>query len=82
MIPLSVRLFAILREHAGRDRLELEVPDGTTAGSLKTLVREAVPALGPYLEATRVAVNLTFAAADQPIAVGDDVALIPPVGGG
>lgn len=79
---MKIRLFAVLREHAGQDGLDLDVPAGTTAGALKELVRTAVPALGPYLDATRVAVNLAFAPADQPIQPADDVALIPPVGGG
>jgi molybdopterin synthase catalytic subunit len=82
MISLELRLFAILREHAGRDRLTLEVPEGTTAGALKDMVRAAAPALGPYMDATRVAVNLAFAPADQVLTATDDVALIPPVGGG
>lgn len=79
---LQVKLFAALREHAGAERLQLDVPDGTTADGLKRLVRGVEPALAPYLEATRVAVNLAFALPDQVLQAGDDVALIPPVGGG
>ncbi|MDB5096475.1 MAG: moaE [Cyanobacteria bacterium RYN_339] len=82
MPTLHVRLFAILREHAGQDRLELDVPAGTTTAQLKELVRTAAPGLGPYMDATRVAVNLAFAPPEQVLAPGDDVALIPPVGGG
>jgi molybdopterin synthase catalytic subunit len=80
--PLEVRLFAALREHAGLERLKLDVPAGTTAAGLMPLVREAAPALGPYLAATRVAVNLEFALEDRVLEPGNDVALIPPVGGG
>ena len=81
-VHLNIRLFAVLREHAGTDGLALSVPVGTSVKRLLVLVREAAPALGPYLEATRVAVNLAFAPPEQELKHGDDVALIPPVGGG
>ncbi len=80
--PLSVRLFALIREKVGREAIALEVPAGTTVGALAGRLRAAEPAVAPYLEASRVAVNLTFARPDQVLAPGDDVALIPPVGGG
>lgn len=81
-LALTVRLFALIREKVGREAIALEVPAGTTVGELGARLREAEPAVAPYLEASRVAVNLAFAPKDQVLAAGDDVALIPPVGGG
>jgi molybdopterin converting factor subunit 1 len=81
-LALRVKLFAGLKEKAGRDHLELSVPDGTTVADLKGHVRRAAPELAPYLEATRVAVNLAFAPASQALGANDEVALIPPVSGG
>ena len=80
---VSVRLFAILRERAGRDRIELELADGAT-------VADALGALGAReelagaLDRLRVvmAVNREYAPADHPLREGDEVALIPPVSGG
>ena len=78
---VSVRLFAGLRERAGTDRLEIELPDdarvadvlaamaGTPVGALRD--RECV-----------VAVNRDYAGADTPVRAGDEVALVPPVSGG
>lgn len=80
--PLRVRLFALIREKVGREAIALELPAGTTVGELGACLRAAEPAVAPYLEASRVAVNLAFARPDQVLAPGDDVALIPPVGGG
>lgn len=80
--PLEVRLFALIREKVGRETISLDVPDGTTVRGLAPLLRAAEPAVAPYLEASRVAVNLAFAPPDQALAPGDAVALIPPVGGG
>ena len=79
---LTVRLFAALKEKAGRDSVTIALPAGTTVGRLAALVRAAEPSLAPFLAATRVAVNLTFASDEQVLQPGDDVALIPPVSGG
>ena len=79
---LEVRLFALIREKVGREAIALSVPTGTTVGELAARLRAAEPAVAPYLEASRVAVNLAFARPDRVLAPGDDVALIPPVGGG
>lgn len=81
-IALNVRLFALIREKVGRDAIAVTVPAGTTVRDLPARLREAEPLVAPFLEASRVAVNLAFAPPDQALAAGDDVALIPPVGGG
>lgn len=80
--PLEVRLFALIREKVGREMIALDVPAGTTVKGLAALLRVAEPAVAPYLEASRVAVNLAFAPRGQVLVPGDAVALIPPVGGG
>jgi molybdopterin synthase catalytic subunit len=41
-----------------------------------------VPSIGPLVKMVRVAVNEEFAAPDQRVRAGDEVALIPPVSGG
>jgi molybdopterin synthase catalytic subunit len=82
-MTVVVRLFAILRERAGRDSVDLELPEGATvADALAAL------ALGPPLAETlarlpvRMAVNHEYASLDDPIAAGDELALIPPISGG
>jgi molybdopterin converting factor subunit 1 len=73
-----VRLFAGLRERAGTAERGLELPDGATVAAVW-------PALG--LEDDEpvgllYAVNKEYANREQPLADGDEVALIPPVSGG
>jgi molybdopterin synthase catalytic subunit/molybdopterin converting factor small subunit len=72
---VTVRLFAGLRELAGRSSLELE---GVTS------VADVWPqlGLGDEPDGLLYAVNREYAAADRPLADGDEVALIPPVSGG
>jgi molybdopterin synthase catalytic subunit len=80
-VTVSVRLFAGLRERAGTDRLELDLPDGATVGELlEALAGTPVGPLGP--RQCVVAINREYADAGQPIAAGDEVALVPPVSGG
>jgi molybdopterin converting factor subunit 1 len=80
-MTVSVRLFAGLRERAGTDRLEVELPDGATVGELlDALAGTPVGPIGP--RQCVVAINREYADAGQPIAAGDEVALVPPVSGG
>jgi MoaE-MoaD fusion protein len=74
---VSVRLFAALRERAGADQVELELPDGA-------LVRDALAQIQSLTEDVRVvmAVNHEYADADTELHGDDELALIPPVSGG
>jgi MoaE-MoaD fusion protein len=79
MTPMTVRvrLFAMLRERAGADELELELPDGAR-------VADALARLGALAEGVPLvmAVNREYAREDEPLDPGDELALIPPVSGG
>jgi molybdopterin converting factor subunit 1 len=78
---VSVRLFAGLRERAGTDRLEVELPDGArVADVLAAMASTPVGALRD--RECVVAVNREYAGADAPVRAGDEVALVPPVSGG
>jgi molybdopterin synthase catalytic subunit len=78
---VSVRLFAGLRERAGTDRLEVELPDDAcVADVLAAMASTPIGALRP--RECVVAVNREYATADEPVHAGDEVALVPPVSGG
>ena len=82
-MEVEVRLFAVFRERAGRDRLTLELPDGADVGAaLESLGRR--PELAELIAAmpVRAAVNREYVGDDAPLADGDELALIPPVSGG
>jgi len=76
-MKVRVRLFAGLRDRAGTDEVELDLPDGACVG-------DAVERLADVAGDVRVvmAVNREYAAADSPLSPGDELALIPPVSGG
>jgi MoaE-MoaD fusion protein len=80
---VRVRLFAILRQRAGRDSVEVELADGATvADALAALSRE--PSLSELIDRlpVRMAVNREYADASTPLGPEDELALIPPISGG
>src|SRR5438270_5628429 len=76
-MQVRVRLFASLRERAGREVMELELPDDAR-------VADAVQRLHDLLDGVPVvmAVNQEYAGQEIALHPGDELALIPPVSGG
>jgi MoaE-MoaD fusion protein len=78
---VSVRLFAGLRERAGADRIDVELPENArVADVLLAMAGTPVGELRP--RECVVAVNREYADAHEPVRAGDEVALVPPVSGG
>ena len=74
---VRIRLFAMLRERAGRDELELELPDGARVADALAALDHLAGGLSLVL-----AVNREYAPPDAVLRAGDELALIPPVSGG
>ena len=80
---VHVRLFAMLRERAGKGSVEVELDEGAT-------VEDALEAIGRQHNLddliarmpVTMAVNRDYAEAKHPLSEGDELALIPPVSGG
>lgn len=83
---IQIRFFAALRERAGRDLLELSLPEGVgTVAELVDWLMDSDATLARALEATphrMVAVNEVLCGEDAAVEEGDVVALFPPVTGG
>jgi MoaE-MoaD fusion protein len=80
-MKVTVRLFAGLRERAGGQHVDVELPDGASVGDL--LAAMASTPVG-RLEPGQcvVAINREYAPASAVVRAEDEVALIPPVSGG
>lgn len=80
---ITVKLFAVLKECAGRDELTFNVPAGTVSDLLGSISREH-PALADFLTPGRllISINQELVMMDAPIKDGDEVALMPPFSGG
>lgn len=82
-MQLDVKLFAVCRERAGKERVSVKVEGARpTVATLLEALAQAEPGLAPVLPACRVALNQAFARPDQEISSSDEIAIIPPVSGG
>jgi MoaE-MoaD fusion protein len=82
MINVEVRLYATLKDRAGRGRIVVAVEEPATVEKLTTAIAETYPALAPALPVALVAVNKAFAGPETAVRAEDDVAIFPPVSGG
>jgi len=74
-VVVTVRLFAGLRERAGADRVQVELPDGARVADLLAAM-EVAP------RSCVVAINREYADEASLVRESDEVALVPPVSGG
>lgn len=74
----------MLRERAGADVVEVDLPEGATVADALRGVGEQHAALAPVLDSLAIvmAVNREYADPATPLSDGDELALIPPVSGG
>lgn len=82
MIHVRVRLFAVLCDACGVDRLDLDLPDGATSRQAVEAAVARHPALSAWLARCGVAVNQEYVGESVGLREGDEIALIPPVSGG
>ncbi len=79
---IHLLVFAGLRELLQAPERGLDLPDGALiADAWRALARE-YPAIDAERRSTRVARNGRIASFDDELAEGDELALLPPVGGG
>lgn len=78
----TVRLFGPARDAAGAGEVVVRVADPATAGGVVEAVALSHPDLADLLPRSRVAVNRAYVAAGTPVRPEDEIAVLPPVGGG
>lgn len=79
---IRVRFFAILKDRAGRDSVELDLSPGATVADALTLLADSESELVTWLPKVAPAVNREYVSRDRVLNDGDELALIPPVSGG
>lgn len=77
-----VYLFAGARQRVGAKAVAVRLPDGATVAELKRALAEAHPELAPMMPGLRIALGDEYAADEQAITPGVEIAVIPPVSGG
>ncbi len=81
-MKITIRLFANFSELLQKDSLIAELPVDSTIGDLRKYLYETLPDVSALLDKTMVAVNREYADNARVVHEGDEIALIPPVGGG
>lgn len=81
-IQVKVKFFAAPREALGADAIALSVPVNSTVQDLIILLTEQYPLLRSYTRFLSVAVNRAYVGMQTELHEGDEVACLPPVGGG
>lgn len=79
---VHVNFFSYLKELSGVDRIEQDVPEGSTVGQLVTGLLRRFPAMAPADRSLLVAVGVEYQTRDCILSEGDEVSLFPPVQGG
>ena len=79
---IRVIAFARARELAGFSEREFGVAETPTVGALRARLESDAPELALLRSSTRIARNGHLVDDSETLAEGDEVALLPPVGGG
>lgn len=79
MSPVTVRLWAGVKEAAGTEVLEVE---GATVAAARDAVAAKLPAIAPRLKYCRFALDDAFVPPETPLPPGATLDVIPPVSGG
>jgi molybdopterin converting factor subunit 1 len=81
-MTIRVLAFARLREILGTPEAPLELPAGASVGDAWDALTRRRRDLEAERSSTRAARNGAIVAFDAPLSDGDEVAFLPPVGGG
>lgn len=82
-MKVRVLAFARVRELLGGGSHDLQIEDGATVADVWDALVNRYAAIAPLSASTRIARNGRIVRdAGEPVAEGDEISLLPPVGGG
>jgi molybdopterin converting factor subunit 1 len=81
-MKINLRLFSTCRDIVGSREVAIDVPRDATVGDLLEVVLRRYPRLRPLEKPIILAVNKDFADSKVRLREKDEVALMPPIGGG
>jgi molybdopterin converting factor small subunit len=79
---VTIKLFAAAREMIGEEAVSLELIEGATIAQAKQTLTLLFPQMAGLLSRSVIARDQDYALDTDVIALGDELALIPPVSGG
>ena len=81
-MKVRVQFFSRLRDLAGVQEMELDLPEGATAAALLETLYSGTPALRDWDKSILVAAGVEFVGRDYVLKAGDQISIMPPVQGG
>ena len=81
-MEIKVKFFAAPREALGKNELAVTLPEGARVTDLIEHLKAEHPILRAYTRFLSVAVNKAYVGWETELHDGDEVACLPPVGGG
>ena len=81
-MTVRVRFFAILKDRAGTDVADVELPNDATVATAIDAIAVRFAGVASLLVRVAPAVNRAYARRGDVLNDGDELALIPPVSGG
>lgn len=81
-MKVHVQFFSRLRDLAGVEEMELDVPDSTTAADLLEILYSRMPALRDWDKSILIAAGIEFVRRDYVLRPGDKISIMPPGQGG
>ncbi len=82
MPSVRVLFFATYRERLGKRELEVHLPEGARVQDLVRHLAARFPEMGDLWDHALIAINHRYAAPEDPLTEGAEVAFFPPVSGG
>jgi molybdopterin converting factor small subunit len=81
-VKVRVRLFAVAKQLAQQELIDVEIPAGGTVGDLRLAIVEQYPPLADVIPSVLFSVDAEYAGDDVPIHEESEIGCIPPVSGG
>jgi molybdopterin converting factor subunit 1 len=81
-VRVRIRLFARYREATGQERMDVDLPEGSSVDTAWKAIVDRHPDLARYRPYTLFAVGHDYVEPDHPLKPDDELCLFPPVSGG
>ena len=81
-MKIRVQFYSQLRDLAGRQAVDLDLPEGATVAALLDKIYHEMPPLRAHDKAILTGVGVEFVERDYVIKPGDEISVMPPVQGG